>query len=333
MNILIIRFSALGDLVQLEPLFRAIRYFYKNAKIDFLTSVIAKDLYEDSDYFDNFIIEKSLITQIAQIRKKHYDIIFNLQCNRPSHIVTFLAKKDKLIDKSYTILQRFFNLKPDEYDIEKILTKSGIKQNEFDKYKNIKNFSKIKMPYIENKNIKNLLKKNFEDKKLIAIATGTSKRWLSKKWGKENFSNLIELLKEKYGIILIGSSLELEDAKYITNIHNNILNMVNKTSLTELKSLLSYMDLFIGNDSGPTHIAASLGVSTVTIFGSTSTAHCPKLIFKDKPHFCIKPSQKIECHPCYKSKCPTKHECMQDIKPKMIYNVIENYFKEKNELT
>ena len=36
MNILIIRFSSLGDLVTLEPTFRAIRYFYKDSKISFL---------------------------------------------------------------------------------------------------------------------------------------------------------------------------------------------------------------------------------------------------------------------------------------------------------
>lgn len=331
MNILVIRFTALGDLISLEPVFRSFRYFYKYAKIDFLTSAIGKGLYEDSSYFDAFIVEKSLTEQIMQVRKKHYDVIFNLQCTRPSHIATLLAKKDRLIDKSYTILQKFLNFKADEYDMEKMLIKSGVDQDSFDNYKNIQNVFKIQMPYTKNSEIKKLLYDKFKCKKLIAIAPGASKRWLSKKWGKENFSNLVGLLQDKYGIVLIGSSLEIEDAKYIANKFNNVLDMTNKTSLTQLKSWLSYMDLFIGNDSGPTHLAAALRVSTITIFGSTSTIHCPKLIFKDKPHFCIKPSKKIECHPCYKSKCPTQHECMKDIKPKQICSIIENYFKEKNE--
>ena len=38
MNILVIRFSSLGDLVTLEPTFRAIKHFYNDSKISFLTT-------------------------------------------------------------------------------------------------------------------------------------------------------------------------------------------------------------------------------------------------------------------------------------------------------
>lgn len=334
MNILIIRFSALGDLVTLEPTFRAIRHFYPDANITFLTTGIGKGLYEDTNYFDDFIIDKGVFAKIKKARKKSYNIIFNLQCNKPSHIITLFLNKKLLINKSYTMMQKFLGLKADEYDIKTMMIKSGVLESEFERYTKDKNVLKIKLPYKQDEAMVKVIKDSFQDKKIITISTGASQRWSSKKWGKENFANLIDMLKDKYGIILIGTSLESDDAKYITNkIKYGILNMVDKTSLTKLKTILGLSDLYIGNDSGPTHIAAALQTSTITIFGSTSSAkHCPKLLYKEKEHFCIKPSDKIICHPCYKSKCPTQLECMQDIKPTQVYEIVEKYFnKESNE--
>ena len=328
MNILIIRFSSLGDLVTLEPTFRAIKYFYKNSHITFLTSSVGKGLYEDSGYFDEFIVEKTLLKKIISAKKKEYDIIFNLQCNRPSHIITHLVKRKLLIDKSYTMMQKFLKLKANEYDIKAMLVKSGIQKDKIDRY--IKeNPLQIKLPFKKDPHIEKTLKEKFGNKKLIAIAPGASPRWISKKWGKENYAKLVGLLRKEYGIVLIGSSLEKEDADFISlNYGKDILNMVNKTNLSTLKSLISYLDLFIGNDSGPTHIAAAIGVSTVTIFGATSLIHCPKNIYKDNEHYCIKPSENIKCHPCYKSKCPTNLECMKDIKPEQIYKIVQGFFNE-----
>ena len=111
MKILVIRFTALGDLVTLEPTFRAFRYFFKDAKITLLTSSFGKGLYEESDYFDDYVVHKSFLTTVEHLRKEHFDIVINLQCNKPSHYLNLLLHKDKTINKSFTLFQKIFHTK------------------------------------------------------------------------------------------------------------------------------------------------------------------------------------------------------------------------------
>lgn len=316
-KILIIRFSSLGDLVTLDPTFRALKHFFIDDEVSYLTSGIGKGLYSDSRYFDKFIIYENYIKTILELRKEKYDIIINLQCNRPSHYISMMLRKNLLINKSFNIWQKHLKIKTHSKSIREILDYCDFQKKDLDKYFNI-NKESIQLPHSKSDYD---LRSKF-DKKIIAISTGTSERWLSKKWGVKNFSNLIEkLITKDIQIVLVGTSLELDDANIIIKkFKNNIYNLVNKTNLTQLKNVLSEVDLFIGNDSGPTHIAAGVGTSTITIFGSTDIRHCVKFMPYEGIHNYFKPDEIIKCHPCYKSICPTNMECMDNIKVDYIFN-------------
>lgn len=312
MNILVIRFSSLGDLVTLEPTFRAIRYFFPKDKIFFLTTGVGKGLYQDSNYFDEYILHKNIFSSVNKLKSNNYDLVINLQGNKPSHYVAMCLNKRIIVNKSYTFFQKIFGLKSKSKTIKEIIEATTlITQDKVDNYfDEVKEY--IKLPTSE----KSILKYKDSNKKYIAISTGTSVRWISKKWGIENYLNLIKsLVVDDYQVILVGSDLELEDSKYIlSHFNNEVLSFVNNTNLTELKNLLSQVDLYIGNDSGPSHIAAGVGTSTITIFGSTDIKHCVKFMPYTGNHEYLNPSEDIKCHPCYKTKCPTNMECMDSIK-------------------
>lgn len=312
MNILVIRFSSLGDLVTLEPTFRALRYFFPEDKISFLTTGVGKGLYQDCDYFDEYILHKGIFSSINKLKNNKYDLVINLQGNKPSHYVAMSLNKQISVNKSYTFFQKIFGLKAKSKTIKEIIEATTfISQDKIDKYFNeIKEY--IKLPTSE----ESILKNKDCSKKYIAISTGTSIRWLSKKWGIENYLNLIKsLVEENYQVILVGSDLELEASKYIlSHFNDEVFSFVNETNLTELKNLLAQVDLYIGNDSGPSHIAAGVGTNTITIFGSTDIKHCVRFMPYTGIHEYLKPSEDIKCHPCYKTKCPTNMECMGSIK-------------------
>lgn len=322
MNILIIRFSALGDLVTREPTFRAIRYFFPNAHITFLTSEIGKGLYEDSTYFDKILVYKSYIETIKILREKKYDIIFNIQCTKLSHYLVFFLKKTTLINKSHSFFQKFFKLKALTKSLKMMLSLTGLSDNKLNDYMGKEENILINLPFLpkkqENVNIRS-----------IAICTGSSKRWESKKWSIENYIALIKkLLSDGLQVNLVGSSLEKIDEAKILKECPTVVSFVAKTNFQTLKTLLSSMHLFVGNDSGPTHIAAGVGTATLTIFGSTDIKHSPKFGNYRGTHFYIRPSIDVKCHPCYKSICPTKHECMQDITVDNVYSKINEFFKD-----
>lgn len=314
-KILIIRFTSLGDLVTLEPTFRAFREFFKDSEITFLTSGIGKGLFSDSGYFDEFIVHKKFFQTLSLVKNKEFDLVINLQCNRPSHFLNLAISKKKVINKSFNLFQKIFGIKVHSKSALEMIKLAGFEEKIVDEYfEKDKGF--IKLPTTKS----DLFEKN-SDNKVIAISTGTSERWLSKKWGIENYSDLIgKLIENNFEVVLVGSSLEQDDSEVLLKKYPQIKSFVNKTNLTELKNLLAEVDIFIGNDSGPTHIAAAVGVNTITIFGSTDIKHCVKFMPYTGVHEYIKPSEDIKCHPCYKTKCPTNMECMASIK---VENILE----------
>lgn len=317
MNILIIRFSALGDLVTLEPTFRAIRHFYPDVNIDFLTSNIGKGLYEDTNYIDRYIVHNTFWDSIKKLSNQRYDLVFNLHCNSLSHSILFFIRYKKTINISANWIQKLFNIKIIGKNLQKLLENAEINQKDLNPYFKETISTIVKLPYQENEiffDFKN-------DNKVVAISTGSSQKWLSKQWGVQRYKELIKkFINNELNVILVGSNLELNDKKIIIDDIPSVVSFVDKTNLTQLKNILGKVDLYIGNDSGPTHIAAAVGTNTFTIFGSTDIKHSPKFGNYLGSHYYIKPSEKIVCHPCYKQVCPTKMECMNDIKVEIVYN-------------
>lgn len=310
MNILIIRFSSLGDLVTQEVAFRAVRHFYPDAHITFLTSSIGKALYEDSQYFDDYIIfKKDYLKTNMKLRKKYYDKIFNVQCNRISHLLLMGTMHGQLLNQSGTWWQKFFYIKSKPMWMPTMLEHAGISTKSIQDYYAISDNLIISLPY---------KKVDFEWSKnqstVIALAIGASERWSSKKWGDEKYSELSKLLiQNHYQVILIGSKLESNAGKLIEEQNPKVINLIAKTTLSELKSVLTHTDLLIGNDSGPAHLSAGIGKNTLTVFGSTDIKHCVKFGNYRGQHDYIVSKPPLSCQPCYKSTCPTKHECMENI--------------------
>ncbi len=96
------------------------------------------------------------------------------------------------------------------------------------------------------------------------------------------------------------------------------VNLVGKTSLTELIVCLQGCSLLLTNDTGTMHLAAALGVPTVTIFGSTEPILTGPL---GDHHRIIR--RHVACSPCFKRECPFGHyECMTSIEPAHVAEVV-----------
>lgn len=91
------------------------------------------------------------------------------------------------------------------------------------------------------------------------------------------------------------------------------------TSLLELADLLSRANMFVGTDCGPRHLAASLGVPTVTLFGPTDPVGWNPA---DPAHVSVRTA--VECSPCDLADCPVPgHPCMTDLTPEMALRAVE----------
>ena len=142
------------------------------------------------------------------------------------------------------------------------------------------------------------------------------------------FSKIAIELSDKFDIIIFGGIDEQYFAKKIEKILikkdiKNYRNLAGKTSITELINYISNLDIFITCDSGPMHLAASLNIPTIAIFGPTNDVETsqwmnPKSIVVKK---------NLDCQPCMKRTCPLKHHnCMKLIEPQEVIDSIPLVF-------
>ena len=93
-------------------------------------------------------------------------------------------------------------------------------------------------------------------------------------------------------------------------------DLVGRTNLSELVALLRGAELFVGNDSGPMHLAAALGTPTVGIFGSSS----PIWTGPRGARATVVAVEDFRCHPCFLRTCPEPRFCLETISPRRVLN-------------
>lgn len=127
-------------------------------------------------------------------------------------------------------------------------------------------------------------------------------------WPKEKFCDLINLIKKFYecDIFIFGGEIESEISSYFNlRLGNSIINLIGKTKLGETVDYIHSMDLFVSNDTGLMHIAASQSTPVVAIFGPTDCIKsCPIVENEDKLRVITK---NLDCQPCYP--CSTYVAC------------------------
>jgi ADP-heptose:LPS heptosyltransferase len=144
-----------------------------------------------------------------------------------------------------------------------------------------------------------------------------------KQWPIAYFAAVIDRLvtADRARIVLIGAPGDEAVAEALVaevRHRNSVTSLVGKVGLAELPSLLAGMSLFLGNDSGPKHIAAGLGVPTVGIHGGTVDVR----EWGPVGPAAIAVSRSVVCSPCYLSNaedCRRGLACMQQLEPAQVY--------------
>ncbi|PLY05617.1 MAG: lipopolysaccharide heptosyltransferase II [Arcobacter sp.] len=147
----------------------------------------------------------------------------------------------------------------------------------------------------------------------------------AKRWYPEEFAKVAIEMSKKYNIVIFGGPEEVDIAseikeKLISKNITNVKNLAGKTSIPELIEKIAGLDLFITNDSGPMHVAASFKIPTIAIFGPTKYTETNQ--WKNPNGIIV--SKDLECAPCMKRVCPLgHHDCMKMIRAEDILQKIE----------
>ena len=141
----------------------------------------------------------------------------------------------------------------------------------------------------------------------------------AKQWGDDNFRALLQKISEASlaQILLIGSQEE-KDALPDLKLHvQNIIDLRGKTRLEDLPVLMDICDVFIGNDSGPAHIAAAQGLEIILLVSGTNDI---RLWYPWTDRLSLL-QHEVPCAPCGLEICPVEgHPCVELISVDQVFN-------------
>jgi heptosyltransferase-2 len=140
-------------------------------------------------------------------------------------------------------------------------------------------------------------------------AYGTAKRWLPERFAESD----ARLASEFAGsVALFGSRGERDLCTAVAAMPAlqgvAVQNLAGETTLAEFVDLAAACSVFLTNDSGAMHVAASVGTPTVAIFGATD--HVGTGPTGDRARVVREP---VECSPCLLRECPIDHRCMTGV--------------------
>ncbi len=143
----------------------------------------------------------------------------------------------------------------------------------------------------------------------------------SKRWPFENFRALIEKIDREAlaQIVLIGTADDRDKAPDLKIRSERFIDMRGKTALRDLPVLFDACDVFIGNDSGPSHIAAAQGLEIVLLASGTNDM---RYWYPWTERLSLL-QHEVPCAPCGLPDCPVEgHPCMETITVDQVFDAI-----------
>lgn len=340
MNILIVKLSAIGDVIQTLPSLAGLRMLYPDAHITWVVEEAAADLIKNHPYLDVVLVSrrkswskdirsglfreplKEIKSFIKDLRKRKYDLVIDFHGLFKSSIMVFLSRGKRKL--GYDSLQELSGLFLNEKIPEDMKKHAVERYLDFLRYLGAKTDSaQFVLPSGQEAQVKvqnMLLKYNLEDKKFIAISPVAL--WETKLWNNEKFARLADLINDKLQVKVVFTGGEKEPIEEITSsMTTEKINLGGQTSLSELACLYKKAKIVISTDSGPMHLAAAVGTPVIALFGPTDPARTGPY---GRGNTVIR--TQLSCSPCFLKKCTTR-KCMEDISVEQVFAVVENINK------
>jgi lipopolysaccharide heptosyltransferase I len=324
-NILIIKPSALGDIVHSLPFLAAVKKRFPHARIDWVVAHGLHTFLDGHPLIDNlWVIKKDEWKKFANLKQTfkeinelkkglkaaEYDVSIDLSGLLRSGIISYFSRaKIKLGFKESDEGSPFFYT-------HKIHGSMNI--HAIDRYLEIAKFMGCSIntidyplpPYEPLPPILNELPKDF-----VVMSPSAGKP--ANRWQAEKFGRLAARLR--LPTIVIAGAAEADIAKeVVSHSKGRAISVAGRTSLKDLVALIDKARFFVCNDTGPMHIAAALNVPVFAIFGPANPIRTGPY---GKIHTIIQ--KKMDCAPCY-AKHPCSHfRCMNDLSVEDVFAIID----------
>jgi len=328
-KILIVRLSAIGDVINTIPALAALRQNFPGSFIGWVVEDRAEDLLAGLPILDKVFVwhrhSNGKITKsfglIQELRQHKFDVAIDFQGNLKSGLITSLsgaqtrvgmkpAKEGNALFTNYKVALPDKKINRVERNLY-ILKQLGINTDGLDWQKIPVLSSPADESYID----KLLAKNNPSNKPVIILHPGTSEFGLFKRWAPGKYAQLADrLAKELKALCIIswaGKEKSLAESIARQMSHKPLI-FPEQISLTKLAALIKRSLLFIGSDSAPLHLANLLGINVVGLYGPKDPATYAPYQFAQAGNKTAIVRKDLPCSPCQKRSC-AKPICMESI--------------------
>lgn len=329
MNILIVKLSAIGDVIHTLPSLAALRRCYPQAHISWVVEEAASDLLADHPMLDRVLVSRrkrwmrdlregrnraSAVREIRgflrALRERPYDLVIDFHGLFKSAVLVWLSGGKRRL--GYDSLQEGSGLVLNE-KIPEDLGKHAV-----DRYLDLprhlgcetqKPEFPIALQEAHFARIAALLAALPVDTSRGFVAVSPVAYWETKLWDEAKFAAVCDRIVRELGlpVVFTGESPEGPVARIRSLMQAPSASAAGETSLRELAVLYRKASVLLTTDSGPMHLAAAVGTPVVALFGPTSPERTGPY---GEGNAVIR--RGMDCSPCFRKDCETR-ECMKTI--------------------
>lgn len=338
MNILIVKLSAIGDVIHTLPALNALRAAFPDARITWLVEEAASALVIGHPALDRVLVcrrkrwirdwkrgsRKAILAEIAafirELRDTRYDVVLDFQALLKGAMWIALSRGKRKIgfdrgmahmEHSYWFLnERIPPISMEVHALERnlhMLEPLGIRETGV--------VYRLPIAARHRRTIERLLTADSGSEGPLVCINPVAK-WETKLWLADRFAAAADQLVDGYRahIVFTGAG---EDGPIIDDVRRkmqaNSLDLSGKTDLMALAALYEKADLVISTDTGPMHLAAAVGTPVVALFGPTAPWRTGPY---GAQHRVIR--LKMDCSPCFKRICD-RPSCMHEIDAETVF--------------
>jgi heptosyltransferase-1 len=293
LNILIVKLSAIGDMVHALPFLEALRKGFPEARIDWVVEEDSSQILVGHSALNRVIVSRrkswqqglaktprqvcvlrEMLHFLSELRSFHYDLVIDLQGLLKSGVLVGLSKGKRKIgmDGSREGAGLFLNERPIPVDYG---------QHAIDRYLRVAEYIGCdgagrggRIPYCEadRKSVDEFLHRHGIQKGPL-VAINPMAKWPTKLWQPNRFAALARRIREELGceVVFTGSNSDRPVIRRIMGMMPSApVSLAGQTSLKELAYLYTRCKLLVTTDTGPMHVAAAMGCPVVALFGPTA---------------------------------------------------------------
>ena len=331
MKVLVVKVSALGDIVHALPVLAYLHAVVPDATVDWLVERSFAPLLEKHPMLNKVVqldtkgwrkqgwmtaVRGSWMTGL-KIRQEYYDVVLDLQGNSKSGLFTWFSGAPKRFGFDRSQAREWLNVLSTNYKVNIPIECHHISsrylqiaRSAFPGGPDVPLCGPLTVHPGATLTIAAMLDEHgLVHGEFVVAHYGTT--WETKLWPLDHWIELVRVLSLDQGrqiVLTWGNELERDAAERIAEASQGRAVVWPRGTLQELVALLAAARLVIGADTGPVHIAAALGTPTVSIFRVTDSQ-------RNGPpgDLHIRLQASMECSPCLRKSCDLDDECGQSV--------------------